>query len=274
MKAGFATKCANGLIGASREIEYRLRNDFFAHLERLPLAYYQANRTGELMSRATNDLNAVRMMIGPAVMYFASTAVTFAVVLLLMFRIDGRLTLVALLPMPVVSIGTHYFGRAIHDRFERIQAQLADMSAVVQEALPGVRVVRAYRQEAHEIARFREANDLYVARNRGLIALQAAFHPTLTLCFGASMLIVLWLGGRDVIAHRLTLGAFVAFSRYLVMLSWPMIAFGWVSTTCSAASRRGNGCSRSSTSPPVAPLSEPANAIAGKTRAGGSQSIG
>jgi len=216
------------LIGASREIEYRLRNDFFAHLERLPLAYYQANRTGDLMSRATNDLNAVRMMLGPAVMYFASTLVAFVVAVILMFKIDTRLTLFALVPMPLVSISTHYFGKAIHDRFERIQAQLSDMSAVVQEALAGVRVVRAYRQESSEIARFRDANDMYVARNRRLIALQAAFHPSLTLCFGASTVVVLWMGGRDVIAHRLTLGEFVAFSRYLVMLSWPMIAFGWV----------------------------------------------
>jgi ATP-binding cassette subfamily B multidrug efflux pump len=216
------------LIGASRQIEYHLRNDFFAHLERLPLRYYHANRTGDLMSRATNDLNAVRTMVGPSVMYFASTALGFVMAVILMSRIDARLTLVALLPLPGVTIATRYFGRAIHDRFERIQAQLSDMSAVVQEALAGVRVVRAYRQEAGEIARFRESNDAYVERNRGLIRLQSAFYPTLALCFGLSTLLVLWLGGRDVIAGRLTLGEFVAFSRYLVMLSWPMIAFGWV----------------------------------------------
>ena len=216
------------LIGASREIEYRLRNDFFAHLERLPLRYYQEHRTGDLMSRATNDLNAVRMMIGPAVMYFVSTSLGFVVAIALMVRIDSRLTLLALLPMPCVTLATRYFGRAIHDRFERIQAQLSDMSAVVQEALAGVRVVRAYRQERGEIARFRASNDEYVERNRGLITLQAGFYPTLTFCFGLSTLVVLWLGGRDVIAQRLTLGEFVAFSRYMVMLSWPMIAFGWV----------------------------------------------
>ena len=216
------------LIGASREIEYQLRNDFFAHLERLPLRYYQANRTGDLMSRATNDLSAVRMMLGPAVMYFASTALGFVIAVALMVRIDGRLTLAALLPLPAVSIATHYFGTAIHRRFERIQAQLSDMSAVVQEALAGVRVVRAYRQEAAEIARFRASNDLYVDRNRGLIRLQAAFYPTLTVCLGLSGVIVLWMGGRDVITGRLTLGEFVAFSRYLVLLTWPVIAFGWV----------------------------------------------
>jgi ATP-binding cassette subfamily B multidrug efflux pump len=127
-----------------------------------------------------------------------------------------------------VTLATRYFGQAIHDRFERIQAQLADMSAVVQEALAGVRVVRAYRQEQGEIERFRRSNDLYVERNRGLIKLQSSFYPSLALCFGVSSLIVLWLGGLDVMSGRLTLGEFVAFTRYLVLLSWPMIAFGWV----------------------------------------------
>jgi len=216
------------LIGASREIEYALRNDFFAHLERLPLAYFHANRTGDLMSRATNDLSAVRMMVGPAVMYFASTALGFVIAVTIMIRIDSWLTLIALLPLPFVTIATHFVGKAIHDRFERLQAQLADMSAVVQESLAGVRVVRAYRQETTELARFRASNDEYVERNRGLIRLQAAFYPSLALCFGLSALLVLWFGGRDVIAKRLTLGEFVAFSRYLVLLSWPLIAFGWV----------------------------------------------
>ena len=180
------------------------------------------------MSRATNDLNAVRMMVGPAVMYFASTALGFVLAVILMLRIDARLTLLALLPLPGVSIASRYFGQAIHDRFERIQAQLSDMSAVVQEALAGVRVVRAYRQESSEIERFRQSNDLYVARNRRLIRLQSAFYPSLTFCFGLSTLVVVWIGGQDVIAGRLSLGGFVAFSRYLIMLSWPMIAFGWV----------------------------------------------
>ncbi len=225
---GFRYLMRKHLIGASRTIEYALRNDYFAHLQRLPLGYFQSTRTGDLMSRATNDLSAVRMMIGPAVMYFASTALGFVIALAVMFSIDARLAWIALLPMPIVSVATRYFGKAIHDRFERIQAQLADMSAVVQESLSGVRVVRAYRQEDTEIARFRRSNDEYVARNRGLIRLQAAFYPSLTFCFGVSSLIVLWMGGRDVMAGTMTLGSFVAFLRYLVMLSWPMIAFGWV----------------------------------------------
>ncbi|MCC7008605.1 MAG: ABC transporter ATP-binding protein [Acidobacteria bacterium] len=216
------------LIGASRQIEYELRNDFFAHLERLPQAYFHAHRTGDLMSRATNDLAAVRMMAGPAVMYFTSTAFGFVAAVSVMCWIDVRLTLLALMPLPAVAIGTRYIGRAIHDRFEAIQAQLADMSAVVQEALAGVRVVKAYRQESAELARFSEANDAYVARNRGLIRLQAAFFPSLSLFFGLSAVALLWFGGRDVVTGRITLGDFVAFGRYLVLLSWPLISFGWV----------------------------------------------
>ncbi len=216
------------LIGASREIEYALRNDFFAHLQRLPLSYYQANRTGDLMSRASSDLGAVRMMVGPAIMYFGSTALGFVIAIALMLTIDPWLTLLALIPLPLVSIATHVFGKAIHERFDRIQAQLSELSAVVQESLAAVRVVRAYRQEPYELARFGAANDEYVHRNRGLIRLQAAFYPSLSFFFGLSGLVVLWAGGRRVIEGQISLGDFVAFSRYLVLLSWPLIAFGWV----------------------------------------------
>src|SRR6266849_3059995 len=141
------------IIGASRDIEYDIRNDFFARLEQQPLAYYHERRTGDLMSRATNDLNAVRMMIGPAIMYSANTVLVFVVAILLMVTIDLRLTLIALIPLPFVSLAVRYFGSAIHRRFEAIQAQLSEVSAIVQEALSGVRVVRAYRQEAHESER-------------------------------------------------------------------------------------------------------------------------
>jgi ATP-binding cassette, subfamily B, multidrug efflux pump len=216
------------IIGASRDIEYDIRNDFFARLEQQPLAYYQARRTGDLMSRATNDLNAVRMMIGPAIMYSASTVLVFIVAILLMLTIDVRLTLIALIPLPFVTIAVRYFGGAIHKRFEAIQAQLSEISAVVQEALSGVRVVRAYRQEAHEAERFRVANEEYLRRNRVLIRLQGAFYPSMTLFLGFGSLLVLWLGSRDVIRGQISLGEFVAFNGYLVMLAWPMIAFGWV----------------------------------------------
>ncbi len=216
------------IIGASRDIEYDLRNAFFARLQQMPLGYYQARRTGDLMSRATNDLNAVRTMIGPAIMYSASTILVFAVAIILMVSIDGRLTLIALLPLPLVSISVKYFGSAIHRRFEAIQAQLSDLSAVVQETLSGVRVVRAYNQEPYEVQRFAAANDEYVRRNRVLIRLQGLFYPSMTLFLGLGSLLVLWAGSREVIRGRITLGEFVAFNSYLVMLSWPMIAFGWV----------------------------------------------
>jgi len=216
------------LIGASRDIEYDMRNDFFAHLETLPLAYFQSHRTGDLMSRATNDLNAVRMMIGPSVMYSANTILTFVVALAVMLSIDARLTLWSLVPLPFVSISVKYFGSAIHKRFEQIQAQLSEVSAVAQEALSGVRVVRAYRQEDAELERFRRSNDEYLARNRRLIVIQGFFFPSMSFFLGLGALVVLWLGGRAVIAGRITLGQFVAFNAYLTMLSWPMIAFGWV----------------------------------------------
>ena len=216
------------IIGASREIEYDLRNAFFAHLERLPPAWFQARRTGDLMSRATNDLSAVRMMAGPAVMYTATTSITFVASVVLMLSISPRLTLLALLPLPVVSLVVKRFGDAVYRHSERIQAQLAHLSAVVQEALAGVRVVRAYRREEVEIDRFRDANREYVARNREMIRVQGVFHPSLGLFLGLSALVVLWIGSRQVIDGQLTIGELVAFNAYVAMLSWPVIAFGWV----------------------------------------------
>ena len=216
------------LIGASRNLEYDLRNDFFAHLQRLSLGYFQASRTGDLMSRATSDLGAVRMMIGPAVMYTSTTALTFIVAIILMLNINVRLTLFSLVPLPLVSVAVRYFGSAIHQRFERIQAQLSDLSAVTQEVLAGVRVVRAYRQEAFEVERFRIANEEYVTRNTTLIRLQGVFYPSIELLMGIGVLLVLWLGSRDVMAGRMTVGELVAFNAYLLMLTWPMMAFGYV----------------------------------------------
>ena len=216
------------IIGVSREIEYDLRNDFFAHLQRLPLGYFQAHRTGDLMSRATNDLSAVRMMVGPAIMYSVSTGLIFMVATVLMLSIDVHLTLIALIPLPFVSLSVKYFGTAIYKRSERIQAQLSELSAIVQETLAGVRVVRAYGREDVELERFRRANQEYVERNRLLIQLQGVFYPSLAFFLGLGALLVLWLGSRQVILSRITIGEFVAFNAYLVMLSWPMIAFGWV----------------------------------------------
>src|SRR4051812_34819341 len=166
------------LTGVSRDIEYDMRNEFFAHLQRLPAQYFQASRTGDLMSRATNDLSAVRMMIGPAVMYISDTVLGFVGAFGAMLVIDWRLALAALVPMPFVSISVKYFGTAIHKRFERIQAQLSDLSAVAQEGFAGVRVVRAYRQEHDQLSRFARSNEEFVRRNRGLIAVQGFFFPS------------------------------------------------------------------------------------------------
>jgi ATP-binding cassette subfamily B multidrug efflux pump len=216
------------IIGASREFEYDLRNDFFAALQRMHLGYFQRTRTGDLMSRATNDLSAVRMMIGPAVMYSANTALTFVVALILMWSIHPWLTGVALIPLPFVTLAVKYFGSAIHTRFERIQEQLSDVSAVTQESLAGVRVVRAYNQEPFELERFHRSNEEYVQRNRALIRLQGMYFPSMGLLMGIGALLVLWIGSREVIAGRMTVGSLVAFNTYLMMLGWPMIAFGWV----------------------------------------------
>jgi ATP-binding cassette, subfamily B, multidrug efflux pump len=217
------------IVGASRDFEYLLRNDFFAALQRLDPRYFHRHRTGDLMSRATNDLNAVRMMIGPAVMYTSSTGLTFVIAMMLMISIDPWLTVVALVPLPFVSVTVHYFGRAIHQRFEKIQEQFSDLTAITQESLAGVRVVRAYRQEASEIARFRRGNEEYVRRNKALIRLQGVYYPSMGLLMGSGALLVLWLGSRRVVAGAMSIGELVAFNAYLMMLGWPMIAFGWVS---------------------------------------------
>jgi ATP-binding cassette, subfamily B, multidrug efflux pump len=218
------------IVGASRDIEYDLRNDFFAHLQRLDLAFFHRHRTGDLMNRATSDLGAVRQMIGPAVMYISSTLLTFVVALMLMFSIDARLTLISLVPLPFISLAVYFFGGAIHRRSQRIQEQLSEISAIAQENLSGVRVVRAYGQEPFEIARFEEANAEYVRRNRDMIVLQGMYFPVMGLFMGISTMLVLWLGSREVVAGRMTIGELVAFNAYLVLLAWPMIAFGWVTS--------------------------------------------
>jgi ATP-binding cassette, subfamily B, multidrug efflux pump len=216
------------LISISREIEYELRGDLFRRLTLLPARYYQAHRTGDLMSRATNDLSAVRMVLGPGIMYTANTAATFVATIVLMLRISPRLLGLALVPLFFVSFLARVIGRRIHDRFESVQAQLSEMNAVVQENLSGARVVRAYAQEPHEMARFEAANQEYVRRNRALIRLFGSLYPGIQLLMGLGAVMVLWLGGTMVVEGTITLGEFVAFGAYLAMLHWPMIALGWV----------------------------------------------
>jgi ATP-binding cassette subfamily B protein len=216
------------LIGMSREVEYELRNDLFRHFTRLPARYYQQSRIGDLMSRASNDMSAVRMVLGPGIMYTANTVATFGGAVSLMLWISPRLTLLALVPLVLVSILVRHYGRQIHDRFEEVQARLSDLNALVQENLSGVRVVRAYAQEPHEQARFDAANREYVAGNRRVIRLTGILYPGIQFLMGLGVVTVLWLGGTMVVRGTITLGEFVAFGVYLTMLHWPMIALGWV----------------------------------------------
>ncbi|MGB9072288.1 MAG: ABC transporter ATP-binding protein [Terriglobales bacterium] len=216
------------VIGISRDIEFDLRNDLFAHLERLSYSYYQRNRTGDIMAKATNDLNAVRMLLGPAIMYSANTIVFTALALFYMLKISPKLTLYAFLPLPVASIVIQYFGRRIHERFERIQAMFSDISARAQENFSGARVIRAYVQEEAEIASFETANQEYIRRSLKLVRLMGMLWPTLELMLGVAVVIVLWLGGRQVLQGRISVGDFVAFNTYMVQLTWPVIALGWV----------------------------------------------
>ena len=216
------------LIGISRDIEYDLRNDLFRHLERLPLSYYQRTRTGDIMARATNDLNATRMLLGPGIMYSTNTLMVLVLAVVIMLRMDWQLTVLALIPVPLVSLAVFYFGRLIHDRFERIQAMFSDLSARVQENISGIRVIKAYAQEDPQIEHFRQANEEFIRRNIGLIRVWGTFYPLLQVLIGLTFVIVLWKGGVDVVNGKLSLGSFVAFNAYMVQLTWPMIALGWV----------------------------------------------
>ena len=216
------------LIGISREIEFDLRNDLFRHLESLSYSYYQRTRVGDIMARATNDLNAVRMLLGPAIMYTANTVVFTAGALAFMLKISPRLTMFAFLPLPAASILVQYFGRRIHERFERIQATFSDISARVQENFSGARLVRAYVQEEPEIALFEAANREYISRSLKLVRLIGMLWPTLEMLLGLAIILVLWLGGREVLLHRMDVGEFVAYNTYMVQLTWPVIALGWV----------------------------------------------
>jgi len=241
------------VIGVSRDIEFDLRNDLFARLEGLSYSYYQRNRTGDIMARATNDLNAVRMLLGPAIMYSANTMVYTAGALAFMISINPKLTLLTFLPLPAVSVVIQTFGRRIHERFERIQAMFSDISARAQENFSGARLIRAYVQEEAEIKAFERENKEYIRRSLKLVRLMGMLWPTLELMLGCAVVLVLWLGGREVLTGQLTLtrvtnlvgtypgitttlkidgsmsvGQFVSFSTYMMQLTWPIIALGWV----------------------------------------------
>jgi len=216
------------IIGASREIEYDIRNDLFSNLERQSAGYYHTHRTGDIMARTTNDLNAVRQLLGPAIMYSANTIIFTAAALPFMLRISPKLTLFAFVPLPIASVLVQYFGARIHRRFERIQAMFSDISAKAQENFSGARLIRAFAQEEAEIASFETANQEYIRRSLLLVRLMAMLWPTLEFVLGLSLMITLFVGGREVIEHRITVGQFTSYNVYMVQLTWPMIAIGWV----------------------------------------------
>ena len=216
------------LIGISRDIEFDLRNDLFLQLEKQAPEYYQQRRTGDVMARMTNDLNAVRMLLGPGVMYSVNTVLFAIGALYFLLHISPILTLFALAPLPVASILVQSLGRKIHDRFERIQAMFSDISAQAQENFSAARLVRAFAQEEAQIEGFDTSNREYVRRGLRLVQLMGMLWPTLEFMLGIAMVIVLFVGGHQVLSHRISVGQFTAFTLYTLMLTWPMIAIGWV----------------------------------------------
>ncbi|MDP9049434.1 MAG: ABC transporter ATP-binding protein/permease [Acidobacteriota bacterium] len=216
------------LIGASREIEFDLRNDLFANLERQSSGFYHTHRTGDIMARTTNDLNAVRQLLGPAIMYSANCLFFTVFALPFMVHISPKLTLCAVGPLPLASVLVQSFGQRIHRRFERIQAMFSDISAKAQENFSGARLIRAFAQEDAEIASFEKANQEYIGRSLHLVRLMAKLWPSLELVLGLGLMITLLVGGHEVVSHRISVGDFAAFNVYMVQLIWPMIAIGWV----------------------------------------------
>ncbi len=216
------------IIGASREIEFDLRNDLFAHLETQPPSFFQQHRTGDIMARSTNDLSAVRQLLGPAIMYSANTIVFTAAALPYMIHISPRLTLFAFVPLPFGSVLVQYFGARIHARFERIQAMFSDISAQAEENFSGARLIRAFAQEDAQIAAFETSNLEYIRRSLRLARLMAMLWPTLEFVLGIALMITLLVGGHEVVLHHITVGQFTSYNVYMVQLIWPMIAIGWV----------------------------------------------
>ena len=216
------------LIGVSRKAEYDLRNDFLARVQKMSLTSLQARSTGDVMSRATNDLAAVRAVLGPGVMYAMNTVTTFFIGSILLMSLNWQLTIFAYVPLVLASLSVRYFGRLIHDRFEEIQAQFSTLSTKVQENISGIRVVKAFAREESEVNSFECLNRDYIQRNISLIKLWGVFHPLMVVLLGLSLVALLWFGGWQVILGRLTLGEFVAFMGYLSLLTWPTIAVGWV----------------------------------------------
>jgi len=216
------------LIVVSRRVEYDLRNDFLSHLQKLSLSYFQNTPTGDLMAHATNDISAVRNSLGPGIMYPTDTLMTFTMVLGVMLYQDWQLTLLALIPLPFVSYAVYHLGKVVHVKFEERQQQYAEMTTRAQENLSGIRVVKAYVREEYEIGLFRAMSWGYLKKNLVLARVQSIMWPLMFLLVGFSLVITLYFGGLRVIDGRLSIGMLTAFFGYLIMLIWPMIAFGWV----------------------------------------------
>jgi len=216
------------LIGVAFQIEYELRNDLFNHLQKLSLSYFHKTKTGDIMARATNDLKAVRMFLGPGIRNFLNTIIMGSAAIILMLTINPRLTLYSLIPLPVLTIAVTIFSSKIFYRFKKVQEQFSSISAGVQENLSGIRVVKAYVQEENEKRKFKQLNQDYMNKNMSLVKVWGLFFPFIMLITGTGIVIVLWFGGQLVITGKISLGQFVQFSGYLMMLTWPMMALGWV----------------------------------------------
>lgn len=227
--AGFFTFLTRQtIIVVSRHVEYDLRNDFLRHIQKLSLTYFQNTPTGDLMALATNDIGAVRNTLGPGIMYPTDTAMTFTMVLCIMLYTDWQLTLLALIPLPFVSIAVYRLGKIVHEKFEERQQKYSELTTRAQENLSGIRVVKAYVREQHEIGLFRELSWDYLKKNLVLARVQSIMWPLMFLLVGFSLILTLYFGGVRVIDGQLSIGTLTAFFGYLVMLIWPMIAFGWV----------------------------------------------
>ena len=215
------------LMGVAFQIEYELRNDLFSHLQKLSLSYFHKTKTGDIMARATNDLKAVRMLVGPGIRNLLNTIIMGSAAIILMLIIDYKLTLYSLIPLPVLTIAVTIFSSRIFYRFQKVQEQFSSISVGVQENLTGIRVVKAYVQEGNEKRKFKQLNQDYMDKNISLVKIWGLFFPFIMLIAGIGMVIVLWLGGRLVMAGKISLGQFVQFNGYLMMLTWPMMALGW-----------------------------------------------
>jgi ATP-binding cassette subfamily B protein len=215
-------------MGVAFQTEYELRNDLFNHLQKLSLSYFHKIKTGDIMARATNDLKAVRMLLGPGIRNLLNTIIMGSTAIILMLIINSKLTLYSLIPLPILTVAVIIFSSRIFHRFKKVQEQFSSISAGVQENLSGIRVVKAYVQEENEKRKFKQLNQDYMNKNMSLVKIWGPFFPFIMLIAGIGIVIVLWFGGQLVITGEISLGQFVQFSGYLMMLTWPMMALGWV----------------------------------------------